>query len=418
MCVIIAKKLGETVPYDMLDSACVFNSDGFGILTYDRGKIEAYKEFTKDGNDPEKIAKLLEDCKNVQTYLHLRLRSSGNKGLDSCHPFKLATKKDDGFDLYLMHNGTMHDYDKGNDDLPDSYHFGMEVAQPVYEMFFKTYDEDNFDNGSPLTDDLFQKLIQSTVPSYNKILLLDDTGTEFIANKKTGVEFPWGWASNNTYFRDVRRHSFRPAGRYWDASAGRFVDTPPFQEESLYPSNNVGYPTDEYLSTRSSASKGRTTATTVNPDTRSKSEQEQALEKTTSQVSDSHGKASNGVSVPRVPAVVPFNDPLPSNLSRRLQIPNMNNRPQFSELHPTVKILSDLFSWEYDDFYQLVTTFPDKSVALIMDMLCLLYKNKEFKLKEAGDNNEADAPSVTVEAPQVNTEAANDTLANDKVQVG
>lgn len=108
MCVILRLKKDQTLPYPMFENATLNNPHGYGILYKDNNKIELRKDFSESGNDPEKIYRFLEECKDIERWVHLRWATKGSVDLSNTQPFPVysSNKKD----LYFMHNGTIHGY--------------------------------------------------------------------------------------------------------------------------------------------------------------------------------------------------------------------------------------------------------------------------------------------------------------------
>lgn len=203
MCQIIHKPKNYSLPFELLTSTCMVNSDGFGAMLFSGGKVYADKAYEGD-NDPEKIAKVLETIHDEDAFLHFRFRTKGNVDAESCHPFKIY----DDFDreIYLMHNGTFSDF--GGADTVDSLEFGQKVVAPLYETFLKSGER------HPLTNPLFSLTVEKWAGVGNKVVLLDNMGDYSIINRKSGEEYHDKendtklWVSNTYSFNRSHRTGY------------------------------------------------------------------------------------------------------------------------------------------------------------------------------------------------------------------
>lgn len=197
MCVIIYREPNVEIPYQKLESACLVNADGMGIVTLDRGKLDIRKHFSKKGNDPELLAKALEDNKGLTTYVHLRYTTRGTTDRSNVHPFGVLTTKKHGMDVTFMHNGTLTDF--GTKTVCDSRDFAKTLLNPLAEAFLKRFGE-NF-----LRDDVFNDIVSKYAGRNSVFLLADNLGNHTIINRKEGKEFEGWWASNEYSFNRYHR---------------------------------------------------------------------------------------------------------------------------------------------------------------------------------------------------------------------
>ena len=205
MCVIIHKPKNVTIPFDKLQSAATRNRDGYGFLFSDTNNLESIRNFDPKGNDPEEIAKTLEELHDIDTLLHMRYATAGAKDLDNCHPFELMTKHKDGLDVAFMHNGTIHDFNNYGDES-DSISFVNLILRPLFERSTGLYSDPTI---LDLTeDDLNGMIISKYAGATNVFTFMDGRGNIAYFNKSKGKEFDEGWwASNNSYFSPVSKHT-------------------------------------------------------------------------------------------------------------------------------------------------------------------------------------------------------------------
>lgn len=213
MCVIIYRKPDTAIPFEKLKSACIVNADGMGLVAFDRGKLELRKYFSEDGNDPEILAKFLEDTKDLHVYAHLRYRTKGTRDKDNVHPFGILKSKKHGMDLQFMHNGTLSDF--GTDSVCDSRDFVKKFLTPLAEKLAKAIPPEDL-----IHDDTFKTILSKYAGRSSVFLLADNFGNHQIINYDEGKEFDGWWASNeysfNRYHRDPLPNYSTTRRSHWE----------------------------------------------------------------------------------------------------------------------------------------------------------------------------------------------------------
>jgi hypothetical protein len=210
MCVIIHRKPNVDIPFEKLQSACLVNADGFGLVIPDRGKLEVIKEFDSKGNNPDKLAKLLEKAKDKDVFIHLRFKTKGATDLKNVHPFIVSTRKSAGIDVQFMHNGTLSDF--GNQADCDSKVFTKEIVAPLYRTML-----DSFGSEKALNSPIFAKILRKYSGNGSVFTLVDGLGNHLIINRDNGKEFDGWWASNEYSFNRTHREpttSYAKPGYY------------------------------------------------------------------------------------------------------------------------------------------------------------------------------------------------------------
>lgn len=198
MCVIIHRKPGISIPFDKLKSACVVNADGMGLIAIDRGKLELRKHFEKKGNDPDTLAKFLEEAKDLHVYAHLRFRTKGATDKSNVHPFGILKSKKHGIDVQFMHNGTLSDF--GTAEVCDSKHFAKSFLTPLSEKLLKAVEPNQL-----LHDSTYCTILEKYAGRSSVFLLADNLGNHRIVNYDNGKEFEGWWASNEYSFNRSHR---------------------------------------------------------------------------------------------------------------------------------------------------------------------------------------------------------------------
>lgn len=216
MCVIIYRKPQITIPYDKLQSACLVNADGMGLLAFDRGKLELRKHFDKKGNDPDVLARFFEDTRDMHVYAHLRFRTRGATDKANVHPFGILKEKKHGMDLQFMHNGTLSDF--GTADVCDSRDFTKKLLTPLCEKLLKAVEPEAL-----IHDETFVSILNKYAGKASVFLLADSFGNHQIINYDEGKEFTGWWASNDYSFNRYHRTSYTGGEWVWDTQQQKYV---------------------------------------------------------------------------------------------------------------------------------------------------------------------------------------------------
>ena len=202
MCVIMEVRKGLTFPYANLENAVLNNPHGVGVVFNINGEIEVERHLTEKP-DPDFIAKLLEKHSGSDKIIHLRNRTRGDVSKENLHPFPVLNDKHNN--IYLMHNGTFHDF-KPVDQQSDTKAF---VDQFVVPFLSKLKREKGVVD---INDDVVRMVMQKFMGgAHNKILLCNkNQSPAFLGSwskfTKDDVEFT---VSNTDYFeKSVRNFSY------------------------------------------------------------------------------------------------------------------------------------------------------------------------------------------------------------------
>jgi hypothetical protein len=196
MCVIIDRQPGAVIDFDLIKSACIVNPHGFGLVVPDRGKAELVRVYNEKGNDPEEVAKWLEDTKDHHVLLHLRFQTKGTKNLENCHPFDIFGTDRTDYQLFLAHNGTISGYGGYTDAMSDTYQFGQEFVRPLWDLMLKGHTPEEI-----MGDPFVKKLLEKESGSGSKLLLVDNLGNFLKTSDKDWYDFE-SWSASNKYSFD------------------------------------------------------------------------------------------------------------------------------------------------------------------------------------------------------------------------
>lgn len=192
MCLIFYSENGNLPAKSALRVAYENNPDGVGIMYHDGKKVQVIRGLL-DFDATWGILSLLR-AHQYKFACHFRYRTKGPISSKTCHPFrireyrKIGKGKNDGFNTFMMHNGTfMHiTVPKGQSDT-------QAMAGYLETLVNK--------HGSHLlTDQSNLRQMGKKVGDYNKMVFMNDNGEVNIVNAKSGFVKGGIWYSNNYSF--------------------------------------------------------------------------------------------------------------------------------------------------------------------------------------------------------------------------
>tara|TARA_R100001594_G_scaffold140495_1_gene185638 strand:+ start:1525 stop:2631 length:1107 start_codon:yes stop_codon:yes gene_type:complete len=202
MCLIIKTDNPNKLNLNLLETAYNNNSDGFGVMFYNKGKLHTQKIAPKTFKDIEKLWAKYKDL-NVPMGLHFRFNTNGDTSRAMSHPFQILSKaKGDDRDMWVMHNGPQLPTPMIDDNKSDTHQFIKWVLRPQLSA-----------NPKLLYNAEWQEMIEELIGT-DKLLFLDGNTKEFVIyNEDEGREIDnVGWLSN-TYsiqpsFSSVRDYEY------------------------------------------------------------------------------------------------------------------------------------------------------------------------------------------------------------------
>jgi len=187
MCLIIQTKNPSKLDLDLMECAYENNSNGFGIMFYNKGKIHTHKIVPKTFDDIRKMW-LKYSHLDISMGLHFRFTTVGDTKRSLSHPFKVLTKGVNGSDrdLFVMHNGARLPTPIIDKDKSDTHQFIKWVIRPQLE-----------NNPNLLYNAEWVESLEDLIGS-DKLLFLDSKTQEFtIINQDEGKDVKSiGWVSN------------------------------------------------------------------------------------------------------------------------------------------------------------------------------------------------------------------------------
>ena len=131
MCLIVTDRTGAGLSEDLISSAYINNSDGFGIMMpIGKGKIHVHRAIPASDQD---CIDVYNKYSKSPMAVHFRLATLGDINKANCHPFKILNVKDHGRDAYLMHNGPQLEVPILDSEKSDTWHLVEYILKPVLE---------------------------------------------------------------------------------------------------------------------------------------------------------------------------------------------------------------------------------------------------------------------------------------------
>lgn len=164
----------------LIENVYGYNSDGFGFMFPNEGKVETVKGLPKNAGDVRKMFEALPDD-DRQLAGHARMRTHGATNLENCHPYEVNGKS------WLMHNGILHTGNKADPTKSDTWHFVKD--------FLATMGDNALHDAGAL------RMIGEFI-SNNRFAIMSPDGRLSVVNREQGIEHDGVWYSN-TYAWDA-----------------------------------------------------------------------------------------------------------------------------------------------------------------------------------------------------------------------
>lgn len=186
MCLIVHAPAGKTVDESWLRNFHQRNSDGYGFMWVEDGKLKIYKRLADADHFVEDWNRFVP----FERVVHLRMRTHGAIDLVNCHPYIVQTAP---YGIALMHNGVLSIGNTSDTTKSDTWHYIEKFLKPMLAL-----------KPDLMHEPAFQALVESHIGGSNKFVLMDHTGSVVILNRESGVEWNDLWLSNR-YAWDYNR---------------------------------------------------------------------------------------------------------------------------------------------------------------------------------------------------------------------
>ena len=185
MCLIIQTNEPKKVDIDLMECAYQNNSDGFGVMFYNNGKVHTHKIVPKSFKDINKVWDIYKDL-DTPMGIHFRFTTEGETTRSLSHPFQVLNAREHGRDLWVMHNGARLPTPMIDANKSDTHQFIKWILRPQLSH-----------NPAMLYNVEWQDMLAETIGT-DKMVFLDGKTKEFtIVNPQQGKEVQGvGWVSN------------------------------------------------------------------------------------------------------------------------------------------------------------------------------------------------------------------------------
>lgn len=185
MCILIHHPANVSFSDELLNDFYAHNSDGFGAMYSEGGKLVVVKTLGK----PQEINALYKDAlKGRECIIHYRMKTHGDIDLDNCHPYKVTDE------IWMAHNGILSMGNPVDKTKSDTWHFIKYMLRPALEA-----------NPMLIFDLDYQQYLEEMIGGSNKFAFMHSSGESVVINYDAGVEHEGAWLSN-TYAWSAHLH--------------------------------------------------------------------------------------------------------------------------------------------------------------------------------------------------------------------
>ena len=211
MCLIIQTDKPKQLSTRLLETAYENNSDGFGVMFVNKGKLHTHKIVPKTFNDIEKVWDKYKSM-DIPMGIHFRFATNGDTNKSMSHPFQVLSRaKGDDRDMWVMHNGPQLPTPMIDSNKSDTHQFVKWVLRPQLSA-----------NPNLLHNAEWQEMIEDLIGT-DKLLFLDGKTKEFVIfNRDEGTDMEnVGWLSN-TY--SIQPTTYGKRDKYYDEKTDTIKD--------------------------------------------------------------------------------------------------------------------------------------------------------------------------------------------------
>lgn len=203
MCILIHHPANVSFSDELLNDFYAHNSDGFGAMYSEGGKLVVVKTLGK----PQEINALYKDAlKGRECIIHYRMKTHGDIDLENCHPYKVTDE------IWMAHNGILSMGNPVDKSKSDTWHFIKFMLRPALEA-----------NPMLIFDLDYQQYLEEMIGGSNKFAFMHSSGESVVINYDAGVEHEGAWLSN-TYAWSSHLHGHgvkhKTSNKYYSGSWG------------------------------------------------------------------------------------------------------------------------------------------------------------------------------------------------------
>lgn len=189
MCLLVKQPAATSFTDDFLKDVYSKNSDGFGVMYAEGGKVHVFKCLPANAQEFVDFYRAHADGKDC--VWHARMQTHGDIDMDNCHPYKVTD------DIWMAHNGVLSSGNDADTTRSDTWHFIRNILAPSLKA-----------DPNLMLDDNWVRFVGSVIGSSNKFGFVRSDGKIAIVNEKSGVNFVGAWLSN-TYAWSTAKFGFQ-----------------------------------------------------------------------------------------------------------------------------------------------------------------------------------------------------------------
>lgn len=188
MCLLVSQPATTKFDDAFIKGVYNLNSDGLGVMYAEDSSL--FIRRIVPTTEEEFVKFFRENVEGRACAWHARMKTHGHIDLTNCHPYQVISAEE-GYPLYLAHNGVLHTGNNKDKSKSDTWHFIQDYLRPMLlknPEFFMT--------------EAFSDLIGDFIGTGNKFILMDAYGNTVTINEDQGVQHKGAWLSN-TYAWDT-----------------------------------------------------------------------------------------------------------------------------------------------------------------------------------------------------------------------
>jgi hypothetical protein len=182
MCLLVKQPAGHSFSDEWLADFFDSNPDGIGIMWAEDNTLYHIKHLPSTVQDMIAFYRQWADKKECA--IHWRWRTHGDTDLANCHPYEVFSA-DEGYPLYLMHNGVLQTGNAADTTKSDTWHYINDYIRPALKG-----------RGHEFMSDWFKAFVEDHIGGSNKFVMMDAFGNVQTFNESAGVMWEGCWMSN------------------------------------------------------------------------------------------------------------------------------------------------------------------------------------------------------------------------------
>lgn len=223
MCLLIKQPEGVSFSEEWLRDFFARNNDGFGYAYAENNTLY----YNRMAGSVDQMLEMYKQVAGKSAILHWRMATAGKVHHDNSHPYAVLTGED-GYPLYLAHNGVLSCGNSFDTTMSDTYAYIHTFLRPILK-----------ENPELFKNPAFKRMVEAHIGANNKFALIDAFGHIEVYNAQAGVEWeanegkPKAWMSN-TYAWSAGRvglgaaFSNRRAGSFYNQNGFDFDFEQPY----------------------------------------------------------------------------------------------------------------------------------------------------------------------------------------------